>query len=61
MDFSGVDFSPVSRAAYQLELDHGANAHLYAGKLANEAKLQANIDEERFWNAVAANLATRRG
>jgi len=59
MDFSGVDFIAVSRAAYQLELDHGANAYLYAGKLANEARLEANTEKEKFWNAVAAELTPR--
>jgi len=61
MDFSGVDFSAISRAAYQLGLDHGANGYLYAAKLANEARLQAIIEEERYLAAVAAHLTPRHG
>lgn len=54
-----VDWIEVSRAAYQVELDHGRNGYRYAEKLAAEAKNESRLDDSGFWAAVAAALRPR--
>lgn len=54
-----IDWTEVSRIAHQLELDHGRGAHLYAAKIAAEAKRNEKVENAEFWNAVAASLAPR--
>ena len=54
-----VDWVEVSRVSYQLGIDHGQNAHLYATKLAAEAAAEKKVDEAEFWKAVAAALTPR--
>jgi hypothetical protein len=56
---SAVDYVEVSRTAYQLALDHGLNAHLYADKLAREANAAGKPDEAEFWKAVFVTLRPR--
>jgi hypothetical protein len=54
-----VDYIEASRTAYQLSLDHGRNAYLYAEKLAREAKAEGKLEEAQFWDAVAGVIRPR--
>lgn len=54
-----IDWSEVNRAAYQIELDHGANAFHYAVWLAENAKAESRHEEGEFWAAVAGSLRPR--
>jgi hypothetical protein len=54
-----VDWVEVERAAHQLSLDHGIRAHLYAARLANEARAKQEPDDAEFWNAIAMTLTPR--
>lgn len=54
-----VDFIEVTRAAYQLSLDQGLRAHVYAAKLATAAREKMLPEDEEFWSAVAVTLQPR--
>ena len=54
-----LDCVEVNRAAYQLALDHGSRAHLYAEKLATAAHEKMLDEDEEFWRSVAAALQPR--
>ena len=54
-----VDWVEVSRAAHQLGLDHGHNAHFYAAKLAEQAAQRGDNGDAEFWRAVSASLVPR--
>lgn len=54
-----INWIAVGREAHQLELDHGPRAHLYAADRAMEAHEESLLEDEEFWNAVAASLLPR--
>lgn len=54
-----IDWVEVPRVAYQLSLDHGRNAYVYAAKLAAEAALAGKVEDAEFWNTVSATLTPR--
>jgi hypothetical protein len=49
----------VSRAGYELQLRHGRNACTYARRQAERALAAGQMDEHRFWKAVAGSLEIR--
>lgn len=54
-----VGYVEVGRVAYQLQIDHGPTAYLYADKMAREADMEDKPDEAAFWRAVSGSLAPR--
>jgi hypothetical protein len=54
-----VDYAEVDRTAYQLGIDHGQNAYLYATRLFKEAEAEGKTEEATFWKAVADSLKLR--
>jgi hypothetical protein len=49
----------VGRVAYQLQVDHGHNAHVYAAKLALKARQEGDAEMAQFWQAVSDALKPR--
>lgn len=58
-DMDQVDRLKVGRTAYQLRIDHGPDAYLYAARLAREADADGKPEEAAFWRAVYAALRPR--
>jgi hypothetical protein len=54
-----VDWIEVSRAAHQLQLDHGQRAHVHAARLAAESERNGATEDAEFWHAVSASLEPR--
>jgi hypothetical protein len=58
---AGVDHVEVGRKAHELEARHGMDGALrQAQKISEEARADGDLDDHRFWKAVAAMLTPRR-
>ena len=56
---NSIDWVEVGRVGHQLQLDHGRNAYVYAGKLAEQAAKGDDERDSEFWRAVSSSLAPR--
>nr|WP_294816893.1 hypothetical protein [uncultured Sphingomonas sp.] len=57
---AGVDYVEVGRRAHELEARHGMDGALrQAQNISEEARVDGDLDDHRFWKAVAAMLTPR--